>query len=87
VEYQQKSNNADDESKALLSNKEDKPQNEEEEKKSDESSSRDEQLKKEIDTFIDLNSHVIDGIALMNLSSDKVVIPLKRIVQELKFVL
>lgn len=42
---------------------------------------------KELAAYIELNSHIIDSIALANLRPDKPVIPLKIIVQELKLLL
>ena len=42
---------------------------------------------KELAAYIELNSHIIDSIALANLRPDKPVIPLKIIVQELKYLL
>jgi len=52
----------------------------EENKENEEQTSIDNETEK----FIDLNSQTIDGIALSNLSSDKPVIPLKILMQELK---
>lgn len=39
---------------------------------------------KEIDSYIDLNSHIIDSIAISNLREGKPIIPLKIIQNELK---
>ena len=80
VEYQQKSSHQDDESKGLLEKPDEPAQIEQSEEGEDENS----RLCRDIDNFVELNSHIIDGIALQNLRPDKVVIPLKRIVQELK---
>lgn len=102
VEYQQKSIKSeadseshkqlgDDESKALLNNDEDKEQDDKNDEKTEKEIKSSEQSapdsSKELAAYIELNSHIIDSIALANLRPDKPVIPLKIIVQELKFLL
>jgi len=101
VEYQQKSikseadsdshkNLGDDESKALLNNDDDDKEIEDNDKSENGNKSQQQSVpdsSKELAAYIELNSHIIDSIALANLRPDKPVIPLKIIVQELKFLL
>jgi hypothetical protein len=76
--------NMEEESKALLDGEPDKDKKEDDGDKSAEQIEEGEKIAKEVESYIELNSQVIDGIALAHLRSDKPVIPLKILLTEIQ---